>query len=94
MGHFNSKTRRAPQPVHDPAILLGTDAGVIVRAVGGSASSVAYEFNPRYIPSVSVGDGPTTSDHTQARVLVARSGAQNVALGSKFVYIKRPPANK
>ncbi|ETP47153.1 hypothetical protein F442_06795 [Phytophthora nicotianae P10297] len=80
------------QPVREPAALLNTGAGIIIRLPDPVGGASTYEHNSRLSTSLaSIADVDEKFRGQQSRVAVVRPGERNQALKGSIVYLKKSP---
>ncbi|TYZ63746.1 hypothetical protein PybrP1_003715 [[Pythium] brassicae (nom. inval.)] len=97
MGARQSDLSDAPS-AREPAVLLTTSAGVIVRIPDAAGGASCFHHNPRsFLQPATVADALQSDnrgacDRAGAQdVTVAKAGAKNGAFKNKVVYVKKPP---
>ncbi|KAG3114393.1 hypothetical protein PI125_g6487 [Phytophthora idaei] len=89
----SSQSSKQLQPVREPAALLNTGAGIIIRIPDPAGGASIFEHNSRLSTTpASIADGsqPHQKSGQQSRVaVVVRPGERNQALKGSIVYLKK-----
>lgn len=88
MGSRGSKSKL--QAAREPAALLKTDVGVIVRTIDHASGDSTYHHNLQSRAVAPVAASPVLSA-ASSTVPVARAGANNAEMKDKVLYVKKAP---
>jgi hypothetical protein len=87
MGSRGSKSKL--EAAREPAALLKTDHGVIVRTIDHASGDSTYHHNLQSRVAASVVASPVAA--TSSTVPVARAGPNNAEMKDKVLYVKKAP---